>query len=98
VTVVQSGQQALSVYEEGRRFDVIVLDMNMPVMDGFELVRQIRNMPQYEMVPIMAVTAFAGTDHAELREKLLTLGADDFIAKPLAEWFLPVVARYLGIA
>jgi CheY-like chemotaxis protein len=71
----------------------------MPVMDGFELVRQIRNMPQYEMVPIMAVTAFAGTDPAELREKLLTLGADDFIAKPLAEEdFLPVVARYLGIA
>lgn len=71
----------------------------MPVMDGFELVRQIRGLPQYEMVPIMAVTAFAGVDSAELREKLLTLGADDFIAKPLAEEaFLPVVARYLGIA
>lgn len=78
---------------------IIITDIQMPVMDGFELVRQIRNMPQYEMVPIMAVTAFAGVDSAELREKLLTLGADDFIAKPLAEEaFLPVVARYLGIA
>jgi PAS domain S-box-containing protein len=78
---------------------IIVTDIQMPVMDGFELVRQIRNMPQYEMVPIMAVTAFAGADPAELREKLLALGADDFIAKPLAEEdFLPVVARYLGIA
>ncbi|MBI5439506.1 MAG: response regulator [Nitrosomonadales bacterium] len=78
---------------------VIVTDIQMPVMDGFELVRQIRDLPQYEMVPIMAVTAFAGADPAELREKLLMLGADDFVAKPLTEEeFLPVVARYLGIA
>ena len=77
---------------------VIITDIQMPVMDGFELVRRIRDLPQYEMVPIMVVTAFAGTDHGEMREKLSTLGADDFIAKPLTEdKFLPVVARYLGI-
>ena len=77
---------------------VIITDIQMPEMDGFELVRRIRGLPQYEMVPIMAVTAFTGDDPAELREKLLTLGADDFIAKPLAEEeFLPVVARYLGM-
>lgn len=78
---------------------IIVTDIQMPVMDGFELVRRIRDLPKYELVPIMAVTAFAAASRGELREKLFALGADDFIAKPLVEDdFLPVVARYLGIA
>ena len=78
---------------------IIITDIQMPVLDGFELVRWLRNLPEYEMVPIMAVTSFAGYDSQELREKLSTLGADDIIAKPLAEdEFLPVVARYLGLS
>ena len=78
---------------------IVITNIQMPVMDGFELVQWLRNLPRYEMVPIMAITSFADVDMEELREKLSALGADDIISKPLVEdEFLPIVARYLGIA
>lgn len=76
---------------------IIITDIQMPVMDGIELVRRIRGLPQFEMVPIVGVTAFAGAASSEAREQLQSLGADDIMEKPLAEdEFLPVVARYTG--
>jgi signal transduction histidine kinase len=96
VVEASNGAEALEILKHVTPA-IIISDVQMPVMDGFELVRQIRCLPQYEMVPIVAVTSFAGIDYEEAREKLLSLGADDVFAKPLAEdEFLPMVARYTG--
>ena len=78
---------------------IIITDIEMPVFDGFELVRWIRNLPEYELVPIMALVALAGSDSNAMRENLSSLGADDVISRPVNDSeFTPVVARYLGVA
>jgi chemotaxis protein histidine kinase CheA len=59
--------------------DIIVTDLEMPRMNGFELVSEVRKMPQYNEVPIVIVTARAGDKH---RRKGIELGANAFINKP----------------
>jgi DNA-binding response OmpR family regulator len=59
--------------------DLILLDVRMPVMDGFEACKQLRATPLLAEVPVIMITAFADPD-ARLRG--LKIGADDFISKP----------------
>ena len=97
VVEARNGAEALNLL---RYFmpSIVITDIEMPVFDGFELVRWIRGLTKYELVPIMAVAAFADAESAEWRENLSSLGADDIIAKPLVEdEFQMIVARYLGI-
>lgn len=60
------------------RPDVILMDMMMPVVDGFEATRQLRADPAFATVPIIAITAMAGA-----REGVMEAGCDDFVGKPL---------------
>jgi CheY-like chemotaxis protein len=62
-------------------FDLIMLDVNMPVMDGFEAARQIRRMPAYLQVPIIILTA---RNHAEDEAQAIEAGANAFLAKPFS--------------
>ncbi|KAJ5240234.1 CheY-like superfamily [Penicillium chermesinum] len=82
VTVVGNGQQALKEFENGQ-YDVILMDVQMPVMGGFKAtgrIRQIEKMQSLPRTPIVALTA-----HAMLgdREKCLEAGMDDYVSKPL---------------
>ncbi len=82
VTIVGNGQQAvnhaLSGWMDGDPYDVILMDMQMPVMDGYTAVRELRN-SGYDR-PIVALTAHAmATD----REKCLATGCDAFCPKPI---------------
>jgi len=97
VQLANNGQEALDILAKDSRFDGILMDCQMPVMDGYTATRAIRNMPQFNTMPIVAMTANA---MAGDREKVLEAGMWDHIAKPLnvqqmfatlAKWIKPAV-------
>ncbi len=82
VTMVENGAQAWEA-AASRRFDVILMDMQMPVMDGTEATKRIRALPlPFSEVPIVALTADALTEH---RAAYMEAGLTDFLTKPV-EW------------
>lgn len=76
----RNGKEALNVLANEKNIDLILMDVMMPEMDGFEATKHIRSMPGYRKVPIIALTAKAMKDD---REKCLAAGMSDYISKPL---------------
>lgn len=74
------GKDALKQLEENPDVSVILMDMMMPEMDGYETIASIRNNPSYEDMPIIAVTAKSMMGD---REKCIAAGASDYISKPV---------------
>ncbi|HCN48809.1 MAG TPA: response regulator [Chryseobacterium sp.] len=72
-------QEALEMLKAGTSY-IVLMDMMMPGIDGYEAVRMIRNTPEINHVPVIAVTAQA---MAEDRQKCLEAGADDYVSKPI---------------
>ena len=73
---------APDAYEEARTysFDVVVSDIGMPGMNGYELAERLRRLPDYASVPLIAVTGFAMYDD---RERATGAGFDAFLTKPI---------------
>ncbi|MGX9732473.1 MULTISPECIES: response regulator [Janthinobacterium] len=82
LTIVGDGQQALDLLAQAGTvaFDGVLMDCQMPVMDGYEATRRLRAQPRYAQLPIIAMTANA---MAGDREMALTAGMNDHISKPL---------------
>ncbi len=74
------GKEALQLLKENPDVCIVLMDMMMPEMDGYETIRLIRQMPEFAKLPIMAVTAKAMTGD---REKCIQAGASDYISKPV---------------
>jgi two-component system cell cycle response regulator DivK len=89
----QNAAQALEVLKETRP-DLILMDINMPDMDGYTLTSRIKMMPGFERVPIIALTANVMRGD---KEKTLEAGCDGYIQKPLdIDQLLREVARFLS--
>ena len=74
------------------RFDLILTDINMPIMDGLKLVSLVRNDANYRSIPIVVITTEGAQED---RERALALGANDYITKPIQPTKILEVARNL---
>ena len=97
VVVVENGLEAVKAFE-GEKFDLILMDGQMPVMGGLEAARQIRNREEKSKIgriPIIAVTANAMKGD---REEFLAAGMDDYLAKPIKRRTLEeVIGRVIDV-
>jgi CheY-like chemotaxis protein len=80
VVFAENGREGLETLDKNKDVDLILMDIMMPEMDGYEAMQAIRRMPEHESLPIIALTAKAMKGD---REKSITAGASDYIKKPV---------------
>ena len=80
IVIADNGQMALDKLKENPRIELILMDMMMPVMDGYQAMQAIRAQKSLMSVPIIALTARA---MLEEQEKCMAAGANDYLTKPV---------------
>jgi CheY-like chemotaxis protein len=80
VMIANNGQKALDILEQGKKTDIILMDIMMPVMDGYETMKRIRKQKKFKDLPILALTAKAMESD---REECIKCGANDYLSKPV---------------
>ena len=81
LSIATNGEEALAIVQTGDKPDLILLDVMMPGMDGFEVCRRLKAEAESEEIPIIFVTALSDSTNEELG---LALGAVDYITKPIS--------------
>jgi len=95
VTIADDGSRALETWDK-KSFDLILMDLQLPGIDGYELTRRIRQTPKGKTIPIIGITANALSDVEKECEKA---GIDTVLIKPLRKnELLCTVAQFLGIS
>ncbi len=79
VLVAEDGEKALDLLEEGKKPDLMLIDVAMPRMDGFSLTARLKNHDTYRDIPVIMLTA---KDKSSDKIEGMRLGADDYITKP----------------
>jgi HAMP domain-containing protein/CheY-like chemotaxis protein/signal transduction histidine kinase len=93
VITATNGQEAIKLVESTEDLSLVLMDVMMPEMDGYETMRRIRSNHQFRLLPIIALTAKAMKGD---REKCLEAGASDYVAKPVnTEQLLSLVRMWL---
>ena len=99
VTIADNGVQALEAVAKSRRtppFDLVLMDLQMPEMDGYEAASRLRAERAYDPMPIVAMTAHA---MVEERQRCLALGMNDHISKPIeVDKFFATLARWIKVS
>ena len=80
ITIANNGREALDVLEEHPEMDIVLMDIMMPEMDGYEAMTHIREQARFQKLPILALTAKAMKDD---RAKCIQAGANDYCSKPI---------------
>ena len=80
VTEAENGEQALAAIAK-QRPDLILMDIQLPIMDGYTAMRQIRSDPALRSIPIIAVTSYAPREE---ENKARAAGCDDYVPKPFS--------------
>jgi CheY-like chemotaxis protein len=76
----ETGKAAIELLQDAPDIDVVLMDIMMPDMDGYDTMRAIRKLAKFRSLPIIALTAKAMKGD---REKCIEAGANDYIAKPI---------------
>ncbi|MDH5776880.1 MAG: response regulator [Gammaproteobacteria bacterium] len=78
VIEASNGQEALAAAEK-QQFDFVITDINMPVMDGVDLIKQLRTLPNYRFTPILTLT---NLNSDNIKQRLKDAGATGWVQKP----------------
>ena len=88
----ENGQEALEAVAKHKP-DLILMDIQLPVMDGYEATRRIKSNPEWKAIPIIVVTSYALSGDAE---KARAAGCDDYVTKPYSpRQLLAKIREYL---
>ncbi|MEZ8824462.1 response regulator [Vibrio amylolyticus] len=95
VDIAENGLQALEMIQQ-QRYDGVLMDCQMPVMDGYTATQKIRELPEFQTLPVLAMTANAMVGD---REKALASGMNDHISKPIIpDSMFKIMAQWIKVA
>jgi len=80
ISIANNGEEALSTLSSKQKFDLVLMDINMPVMDGYTAAKQIRKDKRYDTLPIVSLTALTSANEVN---KVFTSGMNGYLAKPI---------------
>jgi two-component system cell cycle response regulator DivK len=89
----RDGQEGIEKADQSRP-DLILLDIQLPIMDGYEVAKRLRSNPELDKIPVVAVTSYAMSGD---REKALNAGCNGYIEKPIdPDTFLAQIDQYFS--
>lgn len=97
VDIASNGLEAVEMIQ-CKRYHLVLMDLQMPLMDGFEATQEIRTLdkPYFKTIPIIALTASAISDVAD---RVLKVGMNDLVSKPFVPWELQAkISAFVGYA
>jgi CheY-like chemotaxis protein/signal transduction histidine kinase len=80
ITLAENGLEALEILSSDKKFDIVFMDINMPIMDGYSATIKIRNDAKYDKLPVVALSALTSIPEID---KMFSCGMNGFLAKPL---------------
>lgn len=93
VVEAENGKVALEK-AKGQQFDLVISDVNMPVMDGISLIKELRSLPEYKFIPLLMLTTESGDDK---KTQGKSAGATGWIVKPFnPDQLLATIKKVLG--